>query len=167
MKFQNLFFLIALVLVILFTYTLSQNRVFPSIRIKKLTGEIVDTRNFGNNGNPFLIVFFGTCCNPSLKAMSEISENYKIWQNKYKLKIIAICIDDSRNSKKVAPLAKSNGWMFDIFLDENSDFKREMNVSDKPHFTLFDGKGKILYQKAGYMPGLGNEIKKVLEEIPQ
>ena len=151
-------------MVIIFSQVYSQSTTIPSIKIKSLKGEIVDTKNLGNNGKPFLIVFFGSCCSPSLSAMNNLRENYDVWLEKYNLKIIAVSIDDSRNSKKVAPLAKIKGWQFDIYLDENSDFKRAMNVNNKPHYILFNGKSEIIWQRTGYIEGIEEEIQSTLQK---
>ena len=154
-----------LILIILnFNQVYSQKTTIPSVAIKSLKGEIVDTKNLGNEGKPFLIVFFGSCCSPSLRAMSNLNDNFDSWVEKYGLKIIAISIDDSRNSKKVAPLARGKGWKFEVYLDENSDFKRAMNITNKPHYILFNGKNQIIWQRNGFMEGIEEEISSELEK---
>jgi hypothetical protein len=51
-------------------------------------------------------------------------------------------------------------------LDENSDFKRAMNVNNPPHTFLFNGKGELVLQHNGYAQGdennLYDEIKKLI-----
>jgi len=143
----------------------SQTVSIPSVSINNLKGEIVDTKNLGNGENPFLLVFFGSCCSPSLRAMNAIQENLEDWETNYNLKVIAISIDDTRSSKKVAPLAKGRGWNFEIYLDENSDFKRAMNVNNKPHYILFNGKKEKIWQKVGFIDGIEQEINNELDKI--
>jgi len=163
-KIRTISFSIIVVLLILFNKVFSQINSIPSVKIKNLKGESIDTKYLASDQNPLLIVFFGSCCSPSLKALDGLADNYSELQDKFSLKVIAISIDDSRSSKKVAPLAKGKGWLFDIYLDENSDFKRAMNVNDKPHYILFNEKGEITWQRMGYITGIEEEIQNVLEK---
>ncbi len=165
MKNRIIIFLSIVLIVCLSNQLNSQTVSIPSVSIKNLKGEIVDTKNFGNGENPFLLIFFGSCCSPSLRAMNAIQENLEDWETNYNLKVIAISIDDTRSSKKVAPLAKGRGWNFEIYLDENSDFKRAMNVNNKPHYILFNGKKEKIWQKVGFIDGIEQEINNELDKI--
>ena len=100
--------------------------------------------------------------------LNAINEVYEDWQTETGVKIFAISVDDSRSSKKVAPFVKSRNWKYDSYLDENSDFKRAMNVNNPPHTFLYNGKGELVWQHNGYAPGdeeeLYKQIKKLLDE---
>jgi len=69
------------------------------------------------------------------------------------MKLIAISIDDARTSAKVSTDVKSKGWKYEIYLDENQDFKRAMNVNNVPHTFLIDGKGEIVWSHNSYSEG--------------
>ena len=167
--------IIALALVsILFLYnqTYSQNaKVVPSVKIKNLQGEVVGTETLSNDGKPFIINFWATWCKPCLLELSALNDIYPDWQKETGVKIYCISIDDSRNSKKVAPFVKGRNWLFDVFLDENSDFKRAMNVTNPPHSFLYNGKGELVWEHNGYSAGdeeiLYNEILKLVKESPK
>lgn len=137
----------------------------PSVNIKNIKGESVSTSSFANDGKPYIINFWATWCKPCLLELNNISDVYAEWQEKTGIKIIAISIDDSRNSKKVAPFVKGRGWTYEIYLDENSDFRRAMNVNNPPQTFLVNGKGEIVFEHNGYAPGdedvLFEEIKKL------
>ncbi|HPO63665.1 MAG TPA: redoxin domain-containing protein [Candidatus Kapabacteria bacterium] len=165
-NYKIIYLMLIAVLFITFSNNLfSQSKDIPSVSIKNIKGETIDTKNFENGENPFLVVFFGSCCSPSLRAIENLSENYDLWIEKYNLKIFLISIDDTRSSKKVAPLAKGRGWKFEIYLDENSDFKRAMNVNNKPHYILFNGKKEKIWQKVGFIDGIEQEINNELEKF--
>ena len=134
----------------------------PSAKVKNLKNETIDTKNFSNNGKPFIINFWATWCKPCVEELKTIHEVYPQWQKQTGVKIFAISIDDSRNSKKVAPFVNGRGWKYDVLLDENSDFKRVMNVNNPPHTFLCNGKGEIVFQHNGFAPG---DEKKLFEEL--
>jgi peroxiredoxin len=140
----------------------------PSVSVKNLKGETVDTKTFNNNGKPFVINFWATWCKSCITELNTINEIYPDWQKETGVKIYAVSIDDSRNSKKVAPFVNGKKWKFDVLLDENSDLKRAMNVNNPPHSFLCNGKGEIVWQHNGFAPGdeeeLLNQIKKLNEE---
>jgi len=143
-------------------------KTIPSASIKNLKNETIDTKTFNNEGKPFVINFWATWCKPCIMELNAISEVYEEWQAETGVKIFAISVDDSRSSKKVAPFVKSRNWKYDSYLDENSDFKRAMNVNNPPHTFLYNGKGELVWQHNGYAPGdeeeLYKQIKKLLDE---
>jgi thiol-disulfide isomerase/thioredoxin len=143
------------------------NKTVPSVKIKNLQGDVVDTKSFTNEGKPYLITFWATWCKPCIEEHAMLAELYADWQKETGIKIFSVSIDDSRSSEKVAPFVKGRKWTFDSFLDENSDFKRAMNVNNPPHSFLVNGKGEIVWQHVGYAAGdeepLLEEIKKLLK----
>jgi thiol-disulfide isomerase/thioredoxin len=137
----------------------------PSVDLKSLEGKTVNTIDFENSGNPIVISFWATWCKPCAKELDAISELYDEWQNESGVKVIAISIDDSRNTAKVAPYANGKDWPFDIYIDANSDLKRALNVNAIPHTFLLNGNKEIIWQHTSYFDGdeeeLYNEILKL------
>jgi thioredoxin-related protein len=78
---------------------------------------------------------------------------YDEWKEKYDLKIVAVCTDNTRNTQKVKPYVDGQGWEFDIIMDVNQDLQRAMNIVQIPHTFLLDQNGKIIYQHSGYVEG--------------
>jgi cytochrome c biogenesis protein CcmG/thiol:disulfide interchange protein DsbE len=125
----------------------------PITTVKKLDGTKVNTGTFQNNGKPMIISFWATWCKPCKKELDAVHENYEEWVKETGVKLIAISIDDVRSSSKVVTDVKSKGWAFEVYLDENQDFKRAMNVNNIPHTFLVDGKGKIVWSHNSYTEG--------------
>jgi peroxiredoxin len=164
MKKIPVFSLIFLTTLLLFCYiTAKEPSTIPSAKIKNLKGEQVDTKTFSNDGKPFVITFWATWCKSCILEHSTINDVYADWQKETGVKIFAVSIDDSRNSKKVAPFVKGRNWAFDVYLDENSDFKRAMNVSNPPHTFLCNGNGEIVWQHNGFAPGDEEELYKQIK----
>lgn len=129
----------------------------PSATVKTLDGSKVNSSTFSNNGKPIIISFWATWCKPCKKELDAIAENYEDWQKETGVKLIAISIDDSRSSGKVVTDVRSKGWEYEVYIDENQDFKRAMNVNNVPHTFIVDGNGQIVWSHNSYTEG--DEIK--------
>ena len=81
------------------------------------------------------------------------------------MKLVAVSIDDSRNASKVKPYVDGQAWEYDVYLDENADFKRAMNVNNVPHTFLIDGDGNIVWQHNSYSPGDEQELYELVKKL--
>ncbi|MFP4370410.1 MAG: TlpA family protein disulfide reductase [Candidatus Kapaibacterium sp.] len=133
-------------------------KVLPGEDVKDLRGKTVNTKTFDNDGKPIIISFWATWCKPCLVELNAIDEKIDKWEKETGVKFIAVSIDDSRNSRRVAPYVKSRGWDFDVYLDVNGDFRRSMNVNNPPHTFVLNGNKEIVWEHNGYAPGGENEI---------
>ncbi len=160
--------LLALVVLVSFAFVLPSGDYgnIPTATVKKLDGSKVSTSTFSNNGKPMIISFWATWCKPCKKELDAVHENYEEWVKETGVKLIAISIDDVRSSSKVVTDVKSKGWEFEVYLDENSDFKRAMSVNNIPHTFLVDGSGKIVWSHNSYTEGdeekLYENVKKLV-----
>ena len=125
----------------------------PSAMVKTMDGKKVNSGTFSNNGKPIIISFWATWCKPCKKELDAIHENYADWQKETGVKLIAVSIDDTRSSGKVVTDVKTKGWEFEVYIDENQDFKRAMNVNNVPHTFIVDGAGKIVWSHNSYTEG--------------
>jgi len=158
-----------LLLVVLFTT--AQGKIFerklalPSADLKTLNGKKFNTQSMDNEGKPIIICFFATWCKPCMIELSAIADVYEDWQTETGVKIYAISIDDSRSASKVLPLVKAQNWDYEFLLDENSDFKRAMNVNDIPHTFVLNGNKEIIWQHTSYSLGAEEEYIKVVRKL--
>jgi cytochrome c biogenesis protein CcmG, thiol:disulfide interchange protein DsbE len=139
----------------------------PSATVKTLEGSKVNSSTFTNDGKPLVISFWASWCKPCKKELDAIHENYSDWQKETGVKVIAISIDDARSSSKVVTDVKTKGWEYEVYIDENQDFKRAMNVNNIPHTFLVNGKGEIVWSHNSYAEGdeekLYENIKKLIK----
>lgn len=141
---------------------------FPSVALKDMEGRPFNTADIKNDGKPVIVSFWATWCKPCILELNNIADVYADWEKETGVKVIAVSIDDSRNSNKVAPLVSSKGWKYQVLLDENSDLRRAMNVNNVPHTFLLNGNMEVVYQHTSYSEGdeehLYEEVKKALKK---
>ncbi len=151
MKFQIA--LTTLLLSFLCSFSQEGGKKIPNTKIKKLDGTMVSSSTFTNNGKPIIISFWATWCKPCKKELDAIHEEFENLVKETGVKLIAISIDDARSSGKVVTDVKVKGWKYDVYIDENQDFKRAMNVNNVPHTFLIDGNGNIVWNHNSYSEG--------------
>lgn len=136
-----------------FTFKKDETGKLPSATVKKCDGTKTNTNTFTNNGKPMIISFWATWCKPCKKELDAIHETYADLVKETGVKLIAISIDDARSCGKVVTDVAAKGWEYDVYIDENQDFKRAMNVNNVPHTFLIDGNGEIVWSHNSYAEG--------------
>lgn len=157
-------FTIALALFCSFAIT-AQNNQIPSVKLKDLAGNTVDTAELNNDGKPIIISFWATWCSPCKRELNNYSELYEEWQEETGVKIVAVTIDDQRSVSRVGPYVNSVEWEFEILLDPNKDFSRSMQVINVPHTFLVDGDGNVVWQHNNYAEGDEEELYEELLKL--
>jgi cytochrome c biogenesis protein CcmG/thiol:disulfide interchange protein DsbE len=150
---------------ILTTLSLSQNRTLPSVEVKTLDGKNINIQEIENSGKPIVISFWATWCKPCKKELNAIAEVYEEWQDETGVKLIAISIDDTRSMSKVMPYVNASDWDYEVYLDPNGDLKRAMGISTVPHTFLLNGKNEIVWQHKGYVDGDEDQLLEQIEKI--
>jgi cytochrome c biogenesis protein CcmG, thiol:disulfide interchange protein DsbE len=164
---KKIFFLTVSMMILGIAQTFGQDevRVLPDIKVKSLDGKWVQTGEFKNDGKPIIISFWATWCKPCVQELMAVSEEYDDLVAETGAKLIAISIDDARNASKVAPFVQGKDWSYDVYIDENSDFKRAMSVNNVPHTFLLNGKGEIVWNHNSYSPGDEEELFELVRKL--
>lgn len=140
-------------------------QTLPSVTLKNTEGENIDVSTYATNGKITIISFWATWCKPCIQELRNINEVLDDWIEDYNVELVAVSVDDSRNSARVKPFADGQGWDFDILLDPNGELQRDMNVTNPPVTFLVDQQGNIVYTHTGYLEGdeldLEDEIVKL------
>lgn len=137
----------------------------PSVRVQEMNGKWIQSSDMAVPGKPLIVSFWATWCKPCIKELTAISEKLPDWQKETGVQLVAVSIDDSRSSSKVAPFVSGRGWDFRVLLDVNGDLKRALNVINVPHTFLYDGKGKLYWQHTSYAEGDEEEVIRKIREM--
>ncbi|MBL4592830.1 MAG: TlpA family protein disulfide reductase [Flavobacteriales bacterium] len=158
--------LLSILIIASFAFTSpNETRTIPSVNLKNLEGKTVNTSSFNNDGKPMIINFWATWCSPCKRELNNIADVYEDWVEETGVKLIAISIDDARNSGKVAPYVNGKGWEYEVYIDSNQDFKRALNVNNVPHTFLVNGKGEIVWQHNSYSEGDEDELYEAVKKL--
>jgi peroxiredoxin len=140
-------------------------RKIPSVDIKTLNGEVVNTSTIDNEGKPIVLSFFALWCKPCMKELTAIADVYEDWQDETGVKVVLISIDDARSMPNVKPTIDGNGWEYEAYLDPNGDFKRAMGVNLIPHVFLLNGDKEVVHQHTSYSEGSEYELFELIKKV--
>ncbi len=129
------------------------NKKLPDVEVLTLDGKRINIADFGKNGKITIINFWATWCGPCKLELNNINDIYDEWLEDYNVELIAVSIDDSRNTAKVKSFAQAQGWQFQVLLDPNQDLKRAFNFQMPPYTVLSNQEGVIVSTHLGYKSG--------------
>lgn len=145
---------------------IQEGKPVPTITIKDMEGNSINTADISNNGKPIILVFWSTGCKPCKLKLNAIHELYPDWQDETGVKLIAVSIDSERTKNLVRPYVNAAGWDYEVWMDANGDFKRALGVIEAPHTFLVSG-GEIVFSHSGHISGdemaLYDEILEISE----
>ena len=133
------------------TFIFAQNAKLPeNITLKALDGSSVQSSVIQNDGKPVIVSFWATWCKPCNRELNAIKEVYEEWQEETGVKLVAISIDDARSASRVKPHVDGNGWEYEVYIDQNQDLKRAMNVVKVTTQHLLSGSTEELTEQEFY-----------------
>lgn len=137
----------------------------PSVQLKDMNGNAINTAELSNDGKPFVISFWATWCKPCQRELKAIHEEYADWQDETGMKLIVVSIDEAQNAERVKTTIDGRGWEYEVILDPNGEFKRQMGVQNPPHTFIVDANGNIVWNHQGYTDGCEEEIIEKIREL--
>jgi thiol-disulfide isomerase/thioredoxin len=145
--------LLSIPIFFLFLTNLYSQTSLPDIQAAGTDGKQYRLSDFGGNNQPAAVIFWATWCKPCIDELDNLSELLAEKDDPSSYNIITICIDDARTASTTRSFVAGKQWPFLVLIDINQDIKRAMNVTDIPHYILFDKNGKHIRKHTGYLPG--------------
>ena len=142
-----------------------QAQVLPSTTLKTLEGKQIDIKDAISTEGPTVISFWATWCKPCIKELTAFTDYALDLEDEFGAKVLAVSIDDTRNSARVAPLVQGQGWDYTVLLDENQDLKRNLGIVNVPFTLVLNSAGEIVWKHSGYSPGDEETLAEVVEEV--
>jgi len=133
--------------------SLFTDKQVPNVEVATIDGKKIKVLDAIGTGQITVINFWATWCGPCKLELNNIAELYPDWKKDYNVHIIAISIDDSRNTAKVKTYVDGRNWDYTILLDANQDLKRALNFQAPPYTLLLDKTGTIVHSHTGYREG--------------
>ncbi|HAL94707.1 MAG: TlpA family protein disulfide reductase [Chitinophagaceae bacterium] len=137
----------------------------PAVTVKSTSGKEITTQSFLDGNTPVVISFWATWCKPCLQELDAFNDLTETWKKETKARIIAISIDDSRTASGIKKTLGLHDWSFDVFWDENQEFKRALNITLIPHTIVVDKKGVIVKRYTAYIPGNEEKVLDLLKTL--
>ena len=156
---------IGLLISVVLSFASFAQKALPDVAIKDLQGKSLSSKMLISSQQPTIISFWATWCKPCLQEIAAIAENLPTWQSKTNVRFIVISVDDSRSKARVVTLVNAKKWKFEVYLDENGDFQRALNVLNVPHTFVLDAAGKIIYQHTSYAVGDEEAYFEILRQL--
>lgn len=137
----------------------------PSTTLRTIDGQSINITDALSKEGPTVISFWATWCKPCIKELTAFMDYAIDLEEELGAKVLAVSIDDSRNSARVAPMVQGQGWEYTVLLDENQDLKRNLGIVNVPFTLVLNKKGEVVWKHSGYSPGDEENLAEVVEEV--
>ena len=136
---------------------------FPNNTVRLINNEKTNLHSLTSKVS--FVSFWATWCKPCKQELENIHEVYEDWQDETGVKLIAISLDDGRNTSKIKPLVNAMGWDYEVYQDSNREFATKMGVKPIHHTFLLDKDKKIIWEHVTYSDGDEDELYEKIIEI--
>ena len=130
---------------------------FPfDIKLKTMDKKETSTdKVFKTNGKPLVVVFWLTTCFPCRMELDALKAKYPVWKKETPFELVALSYDFPHNEENIYKRVQEEQWPFATYWDFNKEFGSVLpgELNGLPQVFVFDGQGKLVYQKRKYMPG--------------
>ena len=146
--------------------TIAEGHAFPNLEFASLSGEQVSLANL--KGKVVLVDFWATWCPPCRRAMPDLVNTYKEYQEQG-FEIIGISLDNDQSQLEKYMQEMGINWQqyYDGLKWENKMAKR-FGVRGIPHIVLIDKNGAVHFNtdyEQDKMPLHGAELRSVVAEL--
>lgn len=129
-----------------------KSKTAPDFTLKDIDGNKFTLSEIYGEG-PIYISFWATWCKPCREELKIIEGLYEKYGDKG-FRVLAINTEGPKSSGKIKSFVKSNGWTFDILMDNDGEvFRRKYKGFAQPYTIMTDPQGNIIFTSIGFKPG--------------
>jgi peroxiredoxin len=140
-------------------------QLLPRVVLKNNYGKSIRTDTLAGQKSLVLVVVWRACCQEGYTLLDEINEHAAQWNAKASVGYCAISVDDSRSSLHVITETRTIGWNYELLLDTNQEFRRQMGINTMPFVMIVDKSGTIIWKKEGYADNLIEDIDSEIDKL--
>lgn len=155
---------ISILFFVICSFIFAQDNSLLTSGLVSLDGTIVTTENISNDGKPLVMIFWKSNDRQSCEQLLMINDAYEDFIKYQDVKVIAICIDCVGTTQHIKPFIYGHDLSIEVYIDQNGDFKRSMNILLAPSTILFDHQMNINCQFAGYCSNVEDLLCKKIEQ---
>ena len=134
-------------------------------QVDNFRGQLLSGRPFVLNEHADKIVvldFWATWCGPCIRAMPDLMAAVSEFPDD---KVILVGVNQQENEKTIADFLRAREWDLTVVLDPDGAISQRFQVQAIPQTVVIGPGGKIERLHIGAHNNLGEELKKVLNEI--
>jgi thiol-disulfide isomerase/thioredoxin len=140
----------------------SKRMSLPNLELRTLKGAKIRKRTV--TGKVHALVFWATWCK-SCKAELKALEGLRKKHSK-QFDVIAIATDGPQTVAKVRGVARRERWKFPVAIDKEGALLARINPRGSiPYVVFVDSKGRIAYEKSGFVRGDEDSYAKVIKKL--
>ena len=127
-----------------------QGEAFPDLKLRTLTGEVVDLRTLVRPGRRYFVNLWATYCLPCREEMPELQKLYPRFQDAG-IELLGVSIDID-TADRVPQFLRDHGILYPAYTTEQSSVPKIFSGEEVviPMSFLLDGKGKVLEVFTGW-----------------
>ena len=137
----------------------------PDFSLRDINGELFTLSE--HRGKIIVMNFWATWCSPCMVELPHLDRIDKEYEE-HNVEVVAISLDAARHTSKVKSYIKSRGYQFITLLDTDTAVVSQYHPQKSiPYTLILDREGRIVHTHVGFVSGVENTYRRILDEMTQ
>jgi len=155
---MKLHFLTTATALILFINLSQSQENLPDVDLFTLEGTRISYEKIQNDSVPMIMVFWKTYDDKCCKELMDLNDVYIEKLKDKGVRIVAVCVDNNSKMDYIRPFVYGHDIEFEVYIDNNGNLKRAMNIPTVPFTILFDKDAQPFCKFLGYCPAIDEMV---------